>query len=332
MKVLLESRVFYPSIGGLEKVSQQLAEKWTKMGHDVRILSQTPLGNADPLTGLNVIRRPSLAEWRAYLQWADLFVQSGISLKSLPLALAVRKPVVFIHHNMLPITADSIGARMILKRWAARLGHNIAVSRAVAADLPNKKTSVIYNLFSPSFIDNGASRDQHTLLFVGRLVSVKGADVAFKALSILPGKYKLILCGDGPDREFLEKLAGELQLSDRVEFKGWVTPQELNKIAQRAVLQIIPSRYEPFGIVALEAIASGCSVVASKTGGLPEAVGPCGILVEPDNPGALADGIIEAIGKRDELISFRQEHLKYFKIDRIAEQYINVFKQVVSND
>lgn len=332
MNILLESRVFYPSIGGLEVVSMQLAEKWTEMGYQVTVVSQTPLGTSEPLASLDVVRNPSLSEWRTLLQMSDLFVQSGISLKSLPLALMARKPVVFIHHNMLPVSADFTGLRMCLKRWAARLGKNIAVSRAVAKDLTKKVTTVIHNPFSPSFsiIENGSHRSENTILFVGRLVSVKGVDIALKALAELPNSYHLIICGDGSERSSLENLASSLGVSNRVEFKGWVEQKDLKNISKEAMIQVVPSRYEPFGIVALEGIASGCIVVAANTGGLPEAVGRCGILVSSENPKALANGVLQAIQKKDDFLRHRAEHLQKFDIDIIAKHYIEVFNKVVN--
>jgi len=313
----------------METVARQLAEAWRDRGHAVHVVTQTPLGDSNPLDELPVTRRPSLGRWWALLRDADLFVQSGISLKSFPLGLASGTPVVFIHHNMLPLTPDTVGARMLLKRGAAHLGENVAVSSAVARDLPNRTTTVIHNPFVPSFEATRPPESETTLLFVGRLVSVKGVDVALRALSELDPAYTLTICGDGDEREALQTLARRLGVDDRVIFKGWVDHDEIAEYARRASLQLAPSRYEPFGIVALEAIAAGCPVVASDTGGLPEAVGRCGILVPPEDPEALARGIERAVERRDELLRYREAHLEEFDIDTIADQYLNVFRRVL---
>ncbi len=105
---------------------------------------------------------------------------------------------------------------------------------------------------------------------------------------------------------------------------------ELSTVAQRASIQLVPSRYEPFGIVALEGIAAGCVIVASRTGGLPEAVGPCGVLVPPNDPEALAQGIRDATAQRADLQAHRDAHLEQFTIDTIAEQYLAVLRRVTS--
>ena len=329
MNILLESRVFHPSIGGMETVARQLADVWRDRGHTVHVVTQTTLDDEEPLDTLPVTRQPSPGRWWTLLQSADLFVQSGISLKSLPLAVAAGVPIVFIHHNMLPLTLDSVGVRMLLKRAATRLGENIAVSRAVAKDLPTRNTTVIHNPFVPSFVGTQEPSNETNLLFVGRLVSVKGVDVALKALSELDPTYTLTICGDGDERGALEALAGRLGIADRVTFRGWVSHDELSDIARQSSIQLVPSRYEAFGIVALEAIATGCPVVASDTGGLPEAVGRCGVLVAPDDPEALAGGIERARAQRDQLLQHREAHLDQFDIDTIADQYLNVFRRAV---
>jgi glycosyltransferase involved in cell wall biosynthesis len=313
----------------METVARQLAEAWQDRGHTVHVVTQTPLGDAEPLDEVPVTRRPALGQWWTLLRDAELFVQSGISLKSLPLGLASGTPIVFVHHNMLPLTPDTVGARMLLKRGAAHLGQNVAVSTAVARNLPDRKTTVIHNPFVPSFEGTQPPESETALLFVGRLVSVKGVDVALRALSELDPAYTLTICGDGDEREVLQTLAQRLGIDDRVSFEGWVDHNEIADYARRASLQLVPSRYEPFGIVALEAIAAGCPVVASDTGGLPEAVGKCGVLVPPDDPEALAHGIERAVEQREELLRHREAHLEQFDIDTIADQYLNVFRRVL---
>jgi glycosyltransferase involved in cell wall biosynthesis len=158
---------------------------------------------------------------------------------------------------------------------------------------------------------------------------VKGVDVAIRALTHLPKDSTLTICGDGNERSQLETLAETLGVRERTTFCGWVNHEQLAAIARNASVQLVPSRYEPFGIVALEGIASGCSIVASNTGGLPEAVGPCGILVEQDDPRALAAGVREAIQNRSKLLAEREQHLSSFHIDKIAKQYLSVFRDAV---
>lgn len=134
------------------------------------------------------------------------------------------------------------------------------------------------------------------VLFVGRHVYEKGVDVLVEAArTILSHRsdVKFVIAGDGPMRLHLMWLSSTYGLGDKVLFTGRLSDEELYKIYKLAYMVAIPSRYEPFGIVALEAMASGKPVIASRVGGLSEIIvdGKTGVLVPPGDPGALARAI-----------------------------------------
>lgn len=333
MNILLESRAFYPSVGGLEMMSRGLATAWQDAGHTVRVVTVTPLNGDAELDVLTVNRQPSSTEMLRHVQWADVFVQSGISLRSLHWPLWTGTPLLVIHHNLLSGGQDT-GARAWLKRRATHLGANVAVSGPVAETVPGPVVR-IPNTFRPVY-DQLDARDESRdgLLFVGRLVSVKGADLAVEAVRRLRKRgidTTLTICGDGPERDALERQAKEADLENAVTFAGWTEPNELAAHYRRAEGLLVPSRYEPFGIVALEAIASGCPVVATETGGLTEAVGDCGLLVLPDDPAALTDAAERVLRSdvRSELQSAMLAHVDRHRIDRIATDYLHLLRQVV---
>lgn len=333
MNILLESRAFYPSGGGLEMMSRELGKAWQKKGHEVRVATTTPLGGRDELGTLEVYRKPSARSMKRLAQWADIFVQSGISLRSLHWPILAGTPLVIIHHNLLSYRVAP-PVRTGLKKLASHLGINVAVSSPVAETVPGP-TVCIPNTFRPVFDQPDAGdRGRAGLLFVGRLVSVKGGDVAIDALRILRDRgidTTLTVCGEGPEERALREQVRRLGIEKAVTFEGWATPKDLADYYRSAELLVVPSRYEPFGIVALEAISSGCPVVASSTGGLPEAVGSCGALVEPDAPEALAEGIETAL-RSENRRSFRAampEHVGRHRIDRIARQYLRTFGAIV---
>ncbi|MGI9861970.1 1,4-alpha-glucan branching protein domain-containing protein [Moorella naiadis] len=118
-------------------------------------------------------------------------------------------------------------------------------------------------------------QEGQTILFVGRLVVEKGVQVLLAALARLQHLYpaaRLIIAGDGPYAGELHNLAGNLGLAERVEFTGFVSEEARNRLLARARVAVFPSLYEPFGIVALEAMAAGVPVIVSQTGGLAEVV------------------------------------------------------------
>ena len=336
MNVLIESRAFYPSIGGLEMMAQELARAWEEKGHDIRVVTVTPLDSHSELSDLHVIRSPSPSEWIRQMRWADVFFQNGVSLRSIGYALLTGCPIVFRHPDVLRPNTGRFDIRNKLKRWATTLGYNVVSSDAVEGPVRGATTHVP-NTFRPVFrnIPEAISEEQRSgLLFVGRLVSVKGVDVGIDALRTLHdhGKKKtLTICGDGPDREKLEERVQEADLSEFVSFEGWTEPEELVPYYSEAEVTIIPSRYEPFGIVALEAVACGCPVVASSVHGLPEAVGDCGLLVPPDDVEALANAIERALQPniRASMKDAMPAHVERHRIDRIATEYLDVLRRAV---
>jgi glycosyltransferase involved in cell wall biosynthesis len=330
MNILLESRAFYPSIGGLEMMAQELGRAWKRCGHNVRIVTATPLNGEPELAEMDVVRFPSPADWIEQMRWADVFFQNGVSLRSVGYAVLTGCPIVFRHPDVLCSNDGSFNVRNELKRWATTFGRNVASSKAVAAPIRGE-TVEIPNTFRPIFhgqLETRRGMSRSGLLFVGRLVSIKGTDVAIHALRRLHDRgieRSLTICGGGPEMPSLKNLAEEKGLSHAVRFEGWTAPEELVEHYSKAEVTLVPSRYEPFGIVALEAIACGCPVVASSVHGLPQAVGDCGFLVEPDNPEALADSVERSLlpDVREDLKAAMPEHVEQHQIDHIAARYLH---------
>ena len=137
----------------------------------------------------------------------------------------------------------------------------------------------------------GATR---TVVFVGRLVRIKGVDVLLRAAA-LTRKVRVVIAGDGPERLRLEELAAELAVP--VEFKGVITANPRSNLYGQADVVVIPSivldngRTEGTPRVCLEAMASGCPVIASRCGGLSDLIvdGQNGLLFDPGHHEMLAD-------------------------------------------
>jgi glycosyltransferase involved in cell wall biosynthesis len=143
-----------------------------------------------------------------------------------------------------------------------------------------------------------------TLLFAGRLEYEKGVQILLRAVRLVARRLpwvRLRIVGRGTYAGELERLAGRLGLAGRVRFDGWVEADRLRELYAATDLVVVPSLYEPFGLVALESMACGIPVVASDTGGLPELIEDegSGILVPPGDHVALARALLRLLSDRE---------------------------------
>ncbi|MCX8201884.1 MAG: glycosyltransferase family 4 protein [Candidatus Caldarchaeum sp.] len=168
------------------------------------------------------------------------------------------------------------------------------------------KISTVHNPVDVERFAEAASKSNghFRLLVVARLHRVKGVDLALRALRNLLDRntrgVMLTIVGDGPERARLKKLARELELDEYVRFEG--LRYDVEDFVKQADVVLVPSRYEPFGMVAAEAGAAGKPVVASKTGGLPEIVedGVTGLLFETENVVMLAEKISQLLKSEED--------------------------------
>jgi glycogen(starch) synthase len=137
------------------------------------------------------------------------------------------------------------------------------------------KGTAVYNGIDPARFQNkmAYTRFQPYVLAFGRLTHGKGFDMLLEAFSQLePGfrRVNLILAGEGPERSALQAQAERLGLDGRVYFFGKATPEEVVRLLNGCQFVVVPSRVEAFGIVALEALAAGKRVLATRVGGMAE--------------------------------------------------------------
>ncbi|MBR2546685.1 MAG: glycosyltransferase family 4 protein [Eubacterium sp.] len=156
-------------------------------------------------------------------------------------------------------------------------------------------------------ISEEEQKGRRIICFAGKLAHFKGVDVLLEALRLIddqsasgaPGVFTII-AGDGEERDALRKEVGELALK-HVRFIGNVDSQALRKLYNIADVSVVPSRREPFGLVALEAMACGTPVIASDQGGLPDFVNDSvGGLAKPEDPEDLASELLSVIERADE--------------------------------
>lgn len=330
MKILLCSHVFPPQVGGIETVGAVLAEQWSRLGAVVTVATQTPGGRTS--TEYEIVRQPSLSRLRTLAGQSDLLFQNNISLRTLMPLLPSRKPIVVTHHGMLVRGNGRRGWQERLKCAMLPFCKNISISNAVAQALPVQST-IIHDPFEPDEFAHPLTPERsRDIVFLGRLVSDKGCELALRALAILKREGicpTFTVIGDGPEMPKLRRTTAGLGLSDQVVFKGAIREGRGREVAQHKIM-VIPSDWEePFGVVALEGLAAGCAIAASKAGGLPEAVGPCGLLFPRGDSEALAAALKELLANsslRQRLVSESLRHLEKFRPEKVARKYLEFFE------
>jgi glycosyltransferase involved in cell wall biosynthesis len=333
MKILISSHAFAPSIGGIETVSRLLAEEFVRRGNEVMVVTQTPAADAEQFS-FPVLRRPSLGSlWRA-LRWCDVFWQNNLSLRTFWPAILARSPIVVTHQGSYCRRPRGLDLVQRIKHAVVRRTTSVAISAAVAACF-DVRSKIIPNPFDARLFAPGSSTSErpNELVFVGRLVSEKGLDVLLRALAELRARRilaSLTIVGAGPELTATQELATRLDLGKQVIFRGAQRGSDLAATLQEHKILVVPSRYdEPFGVVALEGIASGCVAIGSRGGGLPEAIGPCGRTFPNGDHVALAEAIERLLHSPNEcaqLLAAAPEHLAQFHPAVIAGAYLDLFE------
>jgi glycogen(starch) synthase len=180
-----------------------------------------------------------------------------------------------------------------------------------------------------------AERDEQIVLYVGRMVREKGVAVLVEAmprvLARRPGT-RLVLAGQG-ETAALRDRAAALGLGDRVRFMGFVPDDDLRRLYAVADVAVYPSLYEPFGIVALEAMAARVPLVTSDVGGFREVVehGVTGTTTWANNPESLAWGLLQCLEQPERARRLAeaayQKVVRDYSWDRIAQRTLDVYEK-----
>jgi glycosyltransferase involved in cell wall biosynthesis len=234
---------------------------------------------------------------------------------------------------------DGFGAwKSRIKRASLSLASRvIACSHAVARRsyppatiIPNAYRDALFR----SFPDR---RPEYDLVFLGRLVSDKGAGLLIEALDLLRKdglSPSLLIIGGGPDEAPLRQMSRQKNLDTRITFAGIARGEALVALLNRGRIMVVPSVWEePFGIVALEGIACGCAMVVAEAGGLPEAIGPCGLTFRKGDPAALAAVLRDLLsdeGRSRKLTDAAVSHLARHRPQVVAEAYLGMLEEARS--
>ena len=215
-------------------------------------------------------------------------------------------------------------------------------------EVPEGRIAVIPNGIDPGDLPLGEERelarlrsefaapDEKLVLLIGRLVYEKGFQIALEAMPELiervPGT-RFLVAGSGTHEDELKKQATELGLMDHGTFLGWIGDDVLHLLYRIADVCVVPSIYEPFGLVALEAMASGCPCIVADTGGLREVVPHGGVGLrfrtrDPEALGGMVERVLTDAELRESLIAEASEHVLRFDWSDVARRTLTVYEEL----
>ena len=183
-----------------------------------------------------------------------------------------------------------------------------------------------------------AAPEEKLVLLIGRLVYEKGFQLALEAMPQVireVPRTRFLVAGSGTHEAELHRQAEELGLMEHGSFLGWIGDDVLHSLYRISDLTVVPSIYEPFGLVALEAMASGCPCIVADTGGLREVVPheEAGLRFRPRDPAALADVAVRVLADDDlgrRLVADGLEHIRRFDWADVAERTAVIYEELVS--
>lgn len=359
MRIWLAPSAFYPSRGGVEELTLQLAREYQRRGHAVTVVVHRhppTLPDTAVVEGVPVVRIPfelpgrsvrrllgapasfkrQIRELEAIGPAPDVLHVQCAANQVPAVALYARKhrvPFVLTTQGEVTMDADAIYQRSAQMRVALRLGSRLATVHTACSRRAGDDAATVASGFRRcQVIPNGVDLSQWELsplpdepVFVawGRHVPQKGFDLLIRAFDLVRKELpeaSLRIGGDGPVTEQLRAMAG-----DGVEFLGPLDRGGVQQLLKSARVAVVPSRLEPFGIVAVEAMAAGRGVVWSTNGGLADATGGLGWGVDPTDTPALADALLRA--HRQPLDpTVARAHAEGLAWSSIAERYLKLYE------
>lgn len=248
-----------------------------------------------------------------------------------------------IHHVEWWLTFESWRVIACSEYMAGEIVDYFACPRDKIDVIPNGVETVRFDALDgldlSQFRNRFALPSEQIIFSVGRVVYEKGMQVLVRAMPKLLTQQpaaKVVIAGRGPELDSLRSLAWSLGVAEKLVLAGFITDEDRDRLFKVSSCAVFPSLYEPFGIVALEAMAARCPVVVSEVGGLKDVVkhAQTGIVVYPDNPASLAWGIAHTLQHPDwsaaRATNAYREVQDEYNWDRIARLTVDAYKRIIA--
>lgn len=363
MQIWLAPSAFHPSRGGVEELTLQLAREYQRLGHEVTVIVHrhpSHLPEVDEVEGVAVRRMLMELPGRDPLRLIGypfalrhhfrafdgigpmpdvVHIQCPAS-QVLPLAAYCRRrsvPLVLTTQGEVTMDAHAVYQHSALMRLSLKVGSRFAAALTACSRRAGDDAASVAPAFAGcEVIANGVDLDQwHPTALPpepvfaawGRHVEQKGFDLLLRAFDRvreeLPNAV-LRLGGDGDETARLKAMAGP-----GVDLLGPLDRSGVQDLLAGARVAVVPSRLEPFGIVAVEAMAAGRAVVWSTNGGLADATGGLGRGVDPTDIEAMANAMLSM--NADPLpVDTARAHAETLSWSSIAARYLTIYDRVVA--
>jgi glycosyltransferase involved in cell wall biosynthesis len=341
MRIAMMTEPFLPKVDGIVTMLTKTVECLRRRGDEVLIVA--PSGGPSELYGAKVVGMPSLpfplypelrlalprARMRALLDEfkpdiLHLFEPALLGVGGIYYGEVLRLPTVISAHTYIPayLRYYRLGMLeeftwMLMRLRHRRANLNLCTSSVTMNDLRNHgikdprlwERAVDSNLFAPSAKSaemrgrlSAGEPERPLLLYVGRLSAEKDVAKLRDVIRVHP-EARLAIVGDGPVRQELQRYFKETPTV----FTGYLRGKELASAYASSDLFVLPSQTETLGLVLLEAMASGCPVVACRAGGVPDAVqdGVTGFLFEPNDQEGMVKSVTRALSSETNLDGVR---------------------------
>lgn len=369
--VAMHCTYFPPEVGGLESHVHDLGRSLARLGGRVEMVTSRSVPGSPARERMDGIRvRRTWLPGRHPLGWTLHALLSIPALwrsarrcdvvhahtfsSALPARAAARlaggRPVVLTLHTSHFLRRAGIRLWRPVLAWLVKgADHVLATSREigdVAEDLaPGIRVQAVTNAVDverfrprgPAAASPGA-RDGPVLRIVAprRLYPKNGVELLVRAMPRILGSLPTVeawLVGDGPERERLEALARRLEVAGAIRFLGARPHAEMPALLRSARIAVIPSLMEATSVAALEAMACGLPVAASRVGGLPEIVDEeVGILFRPGDPADLAEKVVELLRDPDLEVRGRRARervVRNWAGERLARRHLEIYERLV---
>ena len=355
--------MFWPRIGGAEIFSSNLVRSLRDRGHEVIVVTRRDsddLPAEDEYKGIPVYRFPFVTA----LMDRDLDQVMALRRQVSALKRTFAPALVHIHNcgpsalfhletskayptrvvvTLIVEMVEELGSTELLRRvllsadWVTcKTATMLEQARQLTPEI-GCRSSVIHNGVSiPTLVPEPLPISSPRVLCLGRLDSQKGFDLAVEAWPSIVACFphaRLVIAGDGPERLSLERRITELGLAQTIELIGWVAPESVPSLMNSATIVIMPSRWEGFPSVGLQAAVMARPIVATRVGGLPDIVADrqTGSIVDPEDSKALGKAIISFLKHPERAVQMgkagRQRVQKLFSWEQCVGRYDALYRQ-----